>query len=71
MFISVHHEIAGHHLTARPSWRFKRRSQVPTRSGPVFGGDSDAILAELGYTADDITSLREKLVTTNSIISDG
>ena len=71
MFISVHHEIAGHHLTARPSWRFKRRSQVPTRSGPVFGGDSDAILAELGYTTDDITSLREKLVTTNSIISDG
>ena len=36
-----------------------------------FGGDSDAILSELGYTAHDIQSLREKLVTTNSIISDG
>ena len=71
MFISVHHDIAGDHLTARPSWRFKRRSQVPARSGPVFGGDSDAILSELGYTAHDIDSLREKLVTTNSIISDG
>ena len=71
MFISVHHDIAGDHLTARPSWRFKRRSQVPARSGPVFGGDSDAILRELGYTAHDIDSLREKLVTTNSIISDG
>ena len=71
MFISVHHDVAGDHLTARPSWRFKRRSQLPARSGPTFGGDSDAILSELGYTADDISSLREKLVTTNSIISDG
>ena len=71
MFISVNHDIAGNHLTARPSWRFKRRSQLPTRSGPVFGGDSDAILTELGYTADDITFLRENLVTTASIISDG
>lgn len=71
MFISVNHDIAGNHLTTRPSWRFKRRSQVPTRSGPVFGGDSDAILSELGYTVDDITSLRKNLVSTNSIISDG
>jgi hypothetical protein len=37
----------------------------------VFGGDSDAILSELGYTVDDITSLRKNLVSTNSIISDG
>jgi crotonobetainyl-CoA:carnitine CoA-transferase CaiB-like acyl-CoA transferase len=32
--------------------------RLPSRAGPTLGADSDALLAELGYSADDVTALR-------------
>jgi crotonobetainyl-CoA:carnitine CoA-transferase CaiB-like acyl-CoA transferase len=34
--------------------------RVPARPGPALGADTDALLAEVGYGADDIAALREQ-----------
>lgn len=70
-FISVEHDLAGAHLTARPTWRLKRRPDLPDRSGPVFGADSQSILESLGYSGDEISSMIQLGVTANTLLGDG
>ncbi len=67
-FITVTHDIAGKHLVSRPSWRAKRRTELPTKSGPCFGADSDDVLNELGYSQKDVEDLYEKGVTSRSLL---
>ena len=67
-FVKVTHDIAGEHLVSRPSWRAKRRTELPTKSGPCFGADSDEIFTELGYSKEDIKGLYEKGVTSRSLL---
>ena len=67
-FIKVTHDVAGEHLVSRPSWRAKRRTELPTKSGPCFGADSDEILAELGYSEKYIEGLYENGVTSRSLL---
>ncbi|MQG56540.1 MAG: CoA transferase [SAR202 cluster bacterium] len=67
-YIPVEHGIAGTHLTTRPTWRLKRRPFLPERSGPVFGADSNAILASLGYTDDDISRMTERGITGDELL---
>ena len=57
LIVSERHEAFGaieHGGTAQ------RMSGTPTQTGtsPVFGGDTESILAELGYTRDEIDSMR-------------
>jgi crotonobetainyl-CoA:carnitine CoA-transferase CaiB-like acyl-CoA transferase len=37
--------------------------RLPSRSGPGLGADTDAVLAELGYDANEIAQLRERGIT--------
>ena len=67
-FIKVAHDVAGEHLVSRPSWRAKRRTELPSKSGPCFGADSDEILGELGYSKKDVEDLYEKGVTSRSLL---
>lgn len=67
-FITVVHDIAGEHLVSRPSWRAKRRTELPAKSGPCFGADSDEILAELGYSEKHIEDLYENGVTSRNLL---
>ena len=67
-FITVAHDIAGEHLVSRPSWRAKRRTELPSKSGPCFGADSDEVLSELGYSEKDIEGLYDKGVTSRSLL---
>ena len=67
-FITVAHDIAGEHLVSRPSWRAKRRTELPSNSGPCFGADSDEVLSELGYSEKDIEGLYDKGVTSRSLL---
>ena len=67
-FITVAHDIAGEHLVSRPSWRPKRRKELPSKSGPCFGADSDEIMSELGYSGKDIQGLYEKGVTSRTLL---
>ena len=67
-FIKVAHDIAGEHLVSRPSWRARRRTELPTKSGPCFGADSDEVLGELGYSKKDVERLYEKGVTSRSLL---
>ncbi|MCH7800632.1 MAG: CoA transferase, partial [Chloroflexi bacterium] len=70
-YISVNHDLAGAHLTARPTWRLKRRTDLPDRSGPVFGADSQSILESLGYSEDEIESMIQLRITANTLLEDG
>ena len=41
---------------------FDAGEPTPSRPGPELGEDTDALLAELGYDADKIATLREKKI---------
>ena len=67
-FIKVKHDLAGEHLTARPTWRLKRRPSLPEKSGPVFGADNQSILLKLGISIEDQQNLSAKNIISNNII---
>ena len=57
LIISEQHEAFG---TIEHGGTAQRLSQSPARVGtsPVFGGDTESVLTELGYTQDEINSMR-------------
>ena len=67
-FISVKHELKGEHLTARPTWRLKRRPFLPTASGPMFGADNLSILKSQGISQKELMDLKSKSVISERII---
>jgi crotonobetainyl-CoA:carnitine CoA-transferase CaiB-like acyl-CoA transferase len=69
-YITVEHEVAGSHRTTRPTWRLRRRPQLPVRSGPAFGADSQDVLESLGYTREEIDSMTGLGVTSREILGD-
>jgi crotonobetainyl-CoA:carnitine CoA-transferase CaiB-like acyl-CoA transferase len=67
-YIPVEHDLVGTHQTTRPTWRFKKRPDLPTRSGPTFGADNQDILKSLGYSDDEIASMAELRVTATTLL---
>ncbi|HIM89945.1 MAG TPA: CoA transferase [Dehalococcoidia bacterium] len=67
-YITVEHDVKGSHLTTRPTWRFKRRTELPARSGPTFGADSRSILESLGYSEAEIGSMVQRRITAKTLI---
>ena len=67
-YITVEHDVKGAHLTTRPTWRFKRRAELPARSGPTFGADSRSILESLGYSEAEIGSMVQRRITAKTLI---
>jgi len=67
-FITVDHAIKGPHLTTRPTWRMKNRSQLPRESGPCFGSNTVELLTSLGYSTIQINEMYITKVTSNEIL---
>ena len=67
-YITVEHDVKGSHLTTRPTWRFKSRTELPARSGPTFGADSRSILESLGYSEAEIGSMVQRRITAKTLI---
>jgi crotonobetainyl-CoA:carnitine CoA-transferase CaiB-like acyl-CoA transferase len=58
------HPAAGRLRQARPAARFSRTPPEIRRGAPRFGEHTQEILAELGYSADEIDALRADGVLT-------
>ena len=59
VFISVTHSIVGTHSTVRPTWRFSKRTSLPSKSSPLFGEHNEEILKNLGYDKETISSMKQ------------
>ena len=61
MLVTVDHPTFGEHLRLKPYISFSRSATV-AEPGSLLGQHTDAILTELGYTAEQIADLRERRV---------
>lgn len=61
MLVEVEHPTFGEHLRLKPYISFSRSATV-AEPGSLLGQHTDAILTELGYTAEQIVDLRERKV---------
>jgi len=46
------------HVLGGPPFRLSATPAVPRREAPRLGGDTDAVLAEIGYAGDERDALR-------------
>lgn len=53
----------GHRREPRPAARFGATAPDPSGPAPLLGADTEAVLADLGYSADDLAKLAELGVT--------
>ena len=58
--VETEHEMAGLLRQARPAARFSETPAGIRRGAPALGQDTEAVLAELGYTAAEIMALQAK-----------
>jgi crotonobetainyl-CoA:carnitine CoA-transferase CaiB-like acyl-CoA transferase len=56
----VEHPEAGRMIQPRPPSRFGRLEAFPERPSPGLGDHTDDVLSTLGYSHQDITTLREQ-----------
>lgn len=68
-WLTYDHPDTGVVRTLRSVWRMRRRPQRDIRHAPRFGGDSEAILAQVGFTPDEIETMKAKGVTTTELAS--
>ena len=61
MLVEVEHPTFGPHVRLKPYIEFSR-SQTVAEPGSLAGQHTDAILGELGYSAEAIADLRERKV---------
>jgi crotonobetainyl-CoA:carnitine CoA-transferase CaiB-like acyl-CoA transferase len=55
---TLDHAVVGHYRTMTKPIEFADTPGPPPRPSPLFGQHSDEILADYGYTAEDIAALR-------------
>lgn len=58
--VAVEHDLTGTHYLAAPPWSMSKTPPAVQGASPPLGRDTDAVLASLGYSGDDIASLRER-----------
>jgi formyl-CoA transferase len=56
--VEVHPVVGPYHVIPPPT-RFDATPASVRRPAPLIGQDGDEVLAEVGYTADEIAALRE------------
>jgi crotonobetainyl-CoA:carnitine CoA-transferase CaiB-like acyl-CoA transferase len=61
MLVDVEHPTFGEHVRLKPYVSFSRSATV-AEPGVLAGQQTDAILSELGYSAEDVADLRERKV---------
>ncbi len=60
LMVELEHETTGAQTVARPPLDFSATPLDGLRASPPLGRDTDAVLAELGYSAEKIAALREE-----------
>jgi crotonobetainyl-CoA:carnitine CoA-transferase CaiB-like acyl-CoA transferase len=59
LVVDLEHPVCGEYPRMRPLTSFSR-SQGVTPGAPALGADTDRVLAELGYTEDQVRDLRAR-----------
>ena len=67
--IEIEHEALGAYKTFAPPIRMDRTPIVVTRPSPLLDADTDAVLAELGFSASEIADLRNSEIVGKTTLS--
>lgn len=57
--VEMDHDLLGHLKMVGPPFQMSETPLAPQGPSPILGADTDTVLAEAGYTPDQITHLRE------------
>jgi crotonobetainyl-CoA:carnitine CoA-transferase CaiB-like acyl-CoA transferase len=59
LVVDIEHPILGHMRMVGPPFQMSETPLAPQGPSPVLGADNDAVLAEAGFSADEIDGMRE------------
>ena len=66
IIVEDEHPVAGRVRQARPAERFDKTPSEISRPAPTLGQDTDEVLTEAGFTAEEVTALRDDGVLGNA-----
>ena len=66
IIVEDEHPVAGRVRQTRPAERFDKTPSAISRPAPTLGQDTDEVLTEAGFTAEEVTALRDDGVLGNA-----